>query len=160
MQLVKRLSLNSALCTMHGIECILYSLIKTHDSVLCGQVQPVWVKTDKCVLYIREPRKHHFCASVKPAIMDIQYISQVTSWVHAQRGTQAREKLARVRGSFEDFRAKPISPVSVTIIYLWDFKSLAGPGTVMIQPVYKIRVTEYICSYGCTYLQLYGAMSV
>ena len=48
----------------------------------------------------------------------LQYSSQVTSQVHTLPGTRAREKLARVRGGFEDFRAKLISPESATIIYL------------------------------------------
>ena len=48
----------------------------------------------------------------------LHYSSQVTSQVHSLRGMRAREKLTRLRGDFEDFQAKPISPESVTIANL------------------------------------------
>ena len=42
-------------------------LIKTHDSVLCDQIQPAWA-CDRQVCIIQEPRKYHLHASVITSI--------------------------------------------------------------------------------------------
>ena len=60
----------------------------------------------------------------------------------------------RVRGGFEDLRAKPILLESVTIANLATQEIfLVGPGAIMTQPVHKIHFTEpsdmqlqYICT--------------
>ena len=48
----------------------------------------------------------------------VQYSSQVTSRVHALRGTRAREKLARAQGALKELRAKPKPLESWTIANL------------------------------------------
>ena len=58
-------------------------------------------------------RKHKACN-----IMVLQYSSQVTSRVHALRGMQACEKLARAQGALEELRAKPKPLESWTIANL------------------------------------------
>ena len=57
---------------------------------------------------------------------------------------RARKKLARAQGALKELRAKP-KPCTRELNYSQFTRetSLKGPGTIMIQPVHKIHVTEH-----------------
>jgi len=106
---------------------------RSYSQVLCEACQHWGVAGGSIVVLVGACRRRYLWAV-------LQYSSQVTLQVHALRGMQETHEVTRRLQGFS-------SKTNITQEYNYSLftheTSLAGLGTIMIQPVHKIYDTEH-----------------